>query len=290
MPGEFPFPEKTFKSRKHQIGQILWTLHLDGPFTDQQEGRATALFQRALNNRGIHIEMGPLNHLLRQFEMDRDGSGTHGQYAPEFDYIARQIEGKRTYEIRLAVDPNEVPFPPNPFRGTTKFKALTHKSRPAPAQDVPLDEGMLNDPIQQLKAIQNGHAGDEVADTVLPPETIAVEPAVAAETAVSEVATSAPTLEDGSASDCILVAMSLLNQANLKLLTQPLHDVRSMIGTEVAEMRRLSQENDDLRKRVRELENEKINLMQVNAQLDTTMHALQRNLASANGVSAGATV
>jgi hypothetical protein len=241
MPEPFPFPPGTYKHKKRQIAQILWTIHLDGPFEDP-EGRATSLLNAALRVRGL--------------------------YAPEFDYIRRDINGKRTYKIELAVDPTKVPFPDNPFRGANRKPKPTAVKEdlvlnPPPEPDLEVD------PIDKLKAVQRGADADAIAEAVVP------------EAITPEIVYDSPVMADGSAQDCILIAMSMLNQATLKIATQPIHDVRSVIGTEVAEMRRLVEENSQLHRRVRELEDEKLAVLQSNAALDATVHTLQKALASA---------
>lgn len=100
----FTYPPKMFNGTKRLVDQILWTIHLDGPF-DDETGRASALLLEALDRRGITVAGPNLNALMQRLEKDGDVG----------DLVERKIAGKRTKHISLKVDPNTVPFPPNPW-------------------------------------------------------------------------------------------------------------------------------------------------------------------------------
>lgn len=109
---EYEFPPRTFAERKRNIAQVLWTVHLDGPFIDGS-GRATAKLLEALKRRRVTISPAVVKTIVA--DLDHPGA-LYGHL------LQRKINGKRTNRIALQVDPYSVPFPPNPWAADTSAK------------------------------------------------------------------------------------------------------------------------------------------------------------------------
>lgn len=108
--GEFEYVEGTSESRQILTDQVLWALHLHGPFEDRENGRATALVAEWLEEeQGIDVPKA-LSGVIRDLTTD------------DWDnYVVRDCPATRTYSISLAdgIRPGKVPFPPNPFEDET---------------------------------------------------------------------------------------------------------------------------------------------------------------------------
>lgn len=108
--GEFEYVEGTSESRQVLIDQVLWALHLHGPFEDRENGRATALVAEWLEEEHGIDAPKTLSGVIRDLTSDDWGN-----------YVVRDCPATRTYSIALAdgVKPGKVPFPPNPFEDGT---------------------------------------------------------------------------------------------------------------------------------------------------------------------------
>jgi hypothetical protein len=103
---EFEYVEGTGEARQVLIDQVLWALHLHGPFEDRENGRATALLAEYLEDEGVSVPT-TLSAVVRDLASD------------DWDnYVERDCPATRTYSIGLAdgIRPGKVPFPPNPFK------------------------------------------------------------------------------------------------------------------------------------------------------------------------------
>lgn len=130
MPDEYEWPAGTTTQRRRQVAAVLWALREDGPFKDES-GRATGQLLEALKRRRVVMEPHTLPPLLRDLERG-------GRYAyDDLGYIEREMTGKRTRFIGLAVDPDDIPFPacPWPTEGPTPV-AETYE--PEPVADEPV--------------------------------------------------------------------------------------------------------------------------------------------------------
>lgn len=114
----FVHPPRTTMTSKSQIATVLWTLHLHGPVEDISGLATKVLLDRVHELGHPAMSVNALNRVVNSFcATTRSGS----EYA-QYDYIEREIRGKRTYKIALTVDPHQVPFPPNPFKDRPRFK------------------------------------------------------------------------------------------------------------------------------------------------------------------------
>lgn len=152
---EFEFPPKTYADRKRNVAQVLWTIHLDGPFEDGS-GRATAKLLEALRKRRVLISPAVLNNILN----DLDGAAAlYGHL------VTRQIKGKRTNEISLRVNPYKVPFPKNPWPAEVRATFKPSGSAPVDTETGEGDEGFsdLEETFtrQALVSQTNGNGGGE---------------------------------------------------------------------------------------------------------------------------------
>jgi hypothetical protein len=102
---EFEYLEGTGDAKALLIDQVLWALHLHGPFEDRENGRATALVADWLEEQGVRVPT-TLSVVIRDLTTDDWGG-----------YVVRDCPATRTYSIELAkgIRPGKVPFPPNPF-------------------------------------------------------------------------------------------------------------------------------------------------------------------------------
>jgi hypothetical protein len=128
---EYEFPPKTYTDRKRNVAQVLWTVHLDGPFVDES-GRATGMLLDALKKRRVPISPAVLNTILN--DLDHPGA-TYGYF------VQRKINGKRTKRIALQVDPYAVPFPKNPWPADVRAKFQAAGDAEAKVVDDGNDEG-----------------------------------------------------------------------------------------------------------------------------------------------------
>lgn len=102
---EFGYLEGTGDAKALLIDQVLWALHLHGPFEDPDNGRATALLGDWLEEHGVRVT-STLSAVVRDLASNDWGA-----------YIERDCPATRTYSIALrkGVRPGRVSFPPNPF-------------------------------------------------------------------------------------------------------------------------------------------------------------------------------
>lgn len=102
---EYEYLEGTGEARQVLIDQVLWALHLHGPFEDRENGRATALLSEWLEEQGVAVPQ-TLSGVVRDLTTDDWGN-----------YVERDCPATRTYSIALApgIEPGKVSFPPNPF-------------------------------------------------------------------------------------------------------------------------------------------------------------------------------
>lgn len=107
---KFTHPPKLPGESKRRAEVILWDLYLRGPVEDPS-GHAMDLFKKRLAKIGWPMSTHTVNRIVDGFG-DRDGQ--HSDLYPH-NYIARDINGKRTYKVALIVDPEKVAFPDNPF-------------------------------------------------------------------------------------------------------------------------------------------------------------------------------
>jgi hypothetical protein len=133
----FQHPPKLPEESKKRCAAILWNLHLQGPVVDPKGAAVEALRDRL-------AEVGwsmPKVSVGRIVDGLGDRKGQHGDMYP-YNYIAREISGKRTLSIQLIVDPDKVPFPPNPFGNWPAFHSVpTRKKKerftdPGPAPEA----------------------------------------------------------------------------------------------------------------------------------------------------------
>jgi hypothetical protein len=103
---EFEYPEGYFGEAKQLlVDQVLWALHLHGPFEDRENGRATAMVAEwLLEEQGIKVPTY-FSSVVRDLATD------------DFGYIDRDCPATRTFRIALqkGIVPGKAPFPPNPF-------------------------------------------------------------------------------------------------------------------------------------------------------------------------------
>lgn len=112
----FQHPPKLPLDSKKRCAAILWDLHLRGPVEDPR-GAAITVFADRLADIGWDMPQASIKRIVDGLG---DRGGQHGDMYP-YNYIAREINGKRTLSISLIVDPNKVPFPPNPFQSRPAF-------------------------------------------------------------------------------------------------------------------------------------------------------------------------
>ena len=100
---EFQYPDGRSEARRALADEILWALHLDGPFEDREHGRASTQLAQYLDG-----DVTP--------NFSKNVSMTVRELA-EAGYIDRDCQATRTYSIALAkgISPDDSPFPPNPF-------------------------------------------------------------------------------------------------------------------------------------------------------------------------------
>lgn len=143
----FQHPPKLPAESKTRCAAILWNLHLQGPVEDP-DGAAVETLMRRLADVGWAMPKVTVGRIV-------DGLGNRGGRHSDmypYHYIDREVGGKRTFSIRLIVDPEKVPFPPNPFKNWPAFHQVPTKggkskrgpkeafADPGPALDPP-EEG-----------------------------------------------------------------------------------------------------------------------------------------------------
>lgn len=165
----FQHPPKLPAESKKRCAAILWDLHLRGPVEDP-DGTAINKFVDRLAEAGWHMPPVAVSRIV-------DGLGNRGGQHSElypYNYISREINGKRTLKISLIVDPDEVPFPPNPFQSRPAFHPVptlrgSKAKRERVADPVNTDEGETFARQRQF---------DDVAAVIEPPTPVADEPPV----------------------------------------------------------------------------------------------------------------
>jgi hypothetical protein len=133
----FQHPPKLPEDSKKRCAAILWNLHLQGPVEDPK-GAAVEAFRDRLAEVGWSMPKVSVGRIVDGLG---DRAGQYGDMYP-YNYIAREISGKRTLSIKLIVDPERVPFPPNPFANWPAFhpvpagkKKKERFSDPGPAEE-----------------------------------------------------------------------------------------------------------------------------------------------------------
>lgn len=101
---KYEWPEGITEERAEVVAAIIWTIYRHGPIVSE-EGRATAALLDLLAEAGVDITPGWLNKTLH----DLENPDVFGKF------IARNIAGKRTYEIKCIANPNRNAFPPDPL-------------------------------------------------------------------------------------------------------------------------------------------------------------------------------
>lgn len=177
----FELPPQTFAKTKERIAAILWSLHLDGGVYDRTTGLAVGRFHKRLEDRGYPMSINTLTSLLNSLS-DAD---VQSERNLPYDYIKREVRGKRTYSIELTVDPTKVPFPSNPFQTETDTPPLAtggerrpetfarqrqfdQLNKPA-AAPAPAPEPALRPEQKQRPRIRDHRAGNGAPERFTPP-------------------------------------------------------------------------------------------------------------------------
>lgn len=172
----FHHPPKLPDESKRRCAAILWNLHLQGPVEDPA-GAAVEKLRDRLAEVGWTMPKVTVGRIV-------DGLGNRGgQYGDmyPYHYIDREIGGKRTFSIRLIVDPEKVAFPPNPFKSWPAFHQVPTKggkskresfADPGPASEA---EGETFARQRQFEMVSAG------TEEVPPPPPPPPAPVVAAE-------------------------------------------------------------------------------------------------------------
>lgn len=187
---QYAFPERTTAERQRQVAAVVWAIALDGPFQDDGGG-ASELLRTAMWHRGVMMEKGNLNSILK--EMDY----THGKYGY---LIQRTVNGKRTMAIELKVDPYKDPVPPNPWPASKKAayqgrgdsepvevdggddgfddleETFSRQALAVNGQAEPEEQGEAEDPVIRLKRLSDRIAARDEPE----PESEVEEPEVEA--------------------------------------------------------------------------------------------------------------
>lgn len=148
---DYVYPPGLTTERELLVDQILWALHLFGPYEDEESGRAMAPFRKQLIDLGGDVPETPsvLTTLLREMTTAKFGG-----------YVRRDTNSTRTTYLGLAsgIDPEAVAFPPCPFSaevltaaGVLSEDADDIGDLTAPAR-VPTDDAAGEGPSEALRA------------------------------------------------------------------------------------------------------------------------------------------
>lgn len=133
MTSPFTWAPRMTRTRKENWLAILWVLRLDGDIVDAPN--AVEVLRHRLSLRGVEVPG------LAQTLLDMDSP----KYGPLID---RQVKGRRTSAIRLAVDE----LPPNPFPPPATVPDVEEPTPEGPAQN-PADRVMRSSAVDALLAI-----------------------------------------------------------------------------------------------------------------------------------------
>lgn len=128
----FQHPTSVFSGSRRNCEAILWLLRLEGPIVDPN-GHARQVMLSRLEDVGYKMSINTLNRFL----VDLGPEPKHDRAYP-YHYIdivntrtgVYSAKSKRTYEVKLCVNAEKVPFPPNPFEAKPGFIG---KNGPKPA-------------------------------------------------------------------------------------------------------------------------------------------------------------
>jgi hypothetical protein len=165
---KFTHPSGIPADSKKRAEAILWDLHLRGPVVDKS-GRASQAFTERLAKVGWSMSTNSVNRIVNGLG---DRGGRHGDLYP-YNYIAREVNGKRTLSIKLIVDPDKVPFPPNPFNVGPAFHPVP-SGRSKPKSEPAAEEGETFARQQQFVAAR--HLEELTPPPTAPPVVVEEEP------------------------------------------------------------------------------------------------------------------
>jgi hypothetical protein len=165
----FQHPPKLPAESKKRCAAILWDLHLRGPVEDP-DGAAIGKFADRLAEIGWDM---PQATIIRIVNGLGDRGGQYGDMYP-YNYISREINGKRTLRISLIVNPDEVPFPPNPFQSRPAFHPVpTHKGANKGKRERFADPGPTE---TEGETFARHRQFDDVTAPIEPPALVKAEP------------------------------------------------------------------------------------------------------------------
>jgi hypothetical protein len=124
----FKHPPKVFGDTKFRVAALLWVLVLEGDVHDPK-GTAVKTLQQRLARRGVVLSDNRVGTMVNWLS---DGDAVECRTYP-YEYIHRETrDSKRTFDIELIVDHEQVPFPPNPFKEEEKRRA---------PRELPIEKG-----------------------------------------------------------------------------------------------------------------------------------------------------
>jgi hypothetical protein len=178
----FEHPAKIPHESRKRAAAILWNLHLQGPVEDPK-GAAIEMLRDRLAEVGWSMPKVSVGRIVDGFG---DRGGQYGDIYP-YNYIAREISGKRTLSIKLIVDPERVPFPPNPFGNWPAFHPVPVGRKKKGERERFSDPGPAP-AVESEETFARQRQFDEVVAAVEPPAPPApVTPVVVADPEPEEI-------------------------------------------------------------------------------------------------------
>lgn len=105
---DYSYPPGLNRENRLLVDQMLWALHLHGPFEDEDSGRAIAMMRAKMIELGAVVPEAPsvVSRMARELTAPRFGA-----------YVLKTSSATRTTYIGLkkGCGPGRVPFPENPF-------------------------------------------------------------------------------------------------------------------------------------------------------------------------------
>jgi hypothetical protein len=251
-----PVPEV----RAEHFARILWVLR-DGPIEDLQSGRSVARLQELIIARG-----GPEIAILTLSGMLKDLEREHA-------LIKRELNGKRTKRIELAIDPETPEFPPDPFQRTSKSKVTKETKGTATkstksTKKAPKAASVDDDPFKPLRALLD--------DAYQRAETVKTEPISLAAVPVLPQAQVPAQVEQHSVHDLLLFAVGAINDAIVQMTVQPAVDLEAMFVGRVTAFDRLMEQNAELTRDLEKAREDVRTLSRANQQLQMMLQSHSR--------------
>jgi hypothetical protein len=246
---------------KALVAALLWMLELDGPMKSPRGNVTSDAYERLVDRyppAAQLLAVGPSDaareswtHPYGTYWTNLLRKAEEGAYTAS-SIIARDVRGKRTYELISLVTRRDLPPPPEGFDCTPAANDEPEPTgRIRVVEMAPPKAHVVDDPEEKLRLLREAghHLTADLLDPNVPPDADSrlSEPDVLP----FDVSVLIPR-DDSTADDKLLIATALINRAMIQYATASLPtaadgDVLDRLGEAVAEVQRLRQRVDQER-------------------------------------------